>query len=106
MKHLLTYESLFSRIIHKDEKVGEKILKNFDNSVYDIEKKEVKPHYFKTPDFIFNFDGKKYKIKNVSYTIGKISGKLEFQHNSGVFLPLDISESLATKIYNKFLQHN
>ena len=102
MKYLMKFEGLFSNLIYKDEKIGERMLKEFD-SIQDIKKEMRFTYGFSYPMFTFNFNGKTYRIKNITTVAYKIETKIEFQHHSGVFLPSDMSQSLTNKIYNKLL---
>jgi hypothetical protein len=107
MKHLKTFEGLFSRAFNKQERIGEDILKGLKNSkVTNIEQIAEEQSFLQSPSFTFEFEGRKYKSKNTSMNLLELKGSLYVYHETGALVgPLLISESTCNKIYLFLCRH-
>jgi len=101
MKHLKTFEGLFSRAFNKQERIGEDILSGLENSkVTNIEQVTEGQSVLKSPSFTFEFEGKKYKCVDTSMKLLELKAGLYVYHETGALVgPLFISESTCNRIY-------
>ena len=100
MKHIKTFEGLFSRAFNKQERIGEDILKALKNSEVTDIKCEKGENALSSPYFTFVFNGKKYKCENKSINLLDLKSVIYVYHQTGALVgPLFISESTSNKIF-------
>jgi len=96
MKHLKTFEGLFSRFTHHHTSLVEDMLKSFDE-VSNINMNQ------NGPSFTFMYDGKKYQSKRIHPYTNIVKSDLSVWHDSGVWVPVDVSEKLSNMLFGKLI---
>jgi hypothetical protein len=97
MKHLKTFEGLFSRFTHHHTSLVEDMLKSF-NEVTNIEMDSQNG-----PSFTFMYKGKKYLSKRIYPYTNVVKTDLSVWHDSGVWVPVDVSMKLSNMLFGKLI---
>lgn len=107
MKYLKTFEGLFSRLRYSHEKMCEDMYKDIElGKVHDIEYLGGPESYMNHIVIRFDYNGKKYQSKRITQYRFKgneisVDADLSVWHDSGVWVPVNVSPELSSKIYRK-----